>query len=141
MTSLTSLAVVRYLKWLSIPAKTFNVGNYRRTATPQPTADFFSMGNSEGERLRHAAAEAAVKDMVAWFERGEILFAIGAGDDSWNTLERVSYVWIKDTWVAYPFQNNIAALPKEDQVRVWLAAVHVMAALQQLSVRIAPKSG
>ena len=42
--------------------------------------------------------------------------AIGSGDDTWNTLERVSYVWIKDTWVAYPFQNNISALPKEDQV-------------------------
>ena len=43
--------------------------------------------------------------------------AIGEGDAAWNTLERVSYVWIKDTWVAYPFQNNISALPKEDQVR------------------------
>lgn len=43
--------------------------------------------------------------------------AIGSGDDAWNTLERVSYVWIKGRWVAYPFQNNISALDKEDQVR------------------------
>ena len=43
--------------------------------------------------------------------------AIGSGDKAWNTLERVSYIWIKDRWVAYPFQNNISALPKEDQVR------------------------
>lgn len=43
--------------------------------------------------------------------------ALGSGPDSWNTLQRVSYVWIKDRWVAYPFQNNIAALPKQDQVR------------------------
>lgn len=42
--------------------------------------------------------------------------AVGKGDDFWNTLERVSYVWICDRWVAYPFQNNIAALPKEHQV-------------------------
>jgi protoporphyrinogen oxidase len=42
--------------------------------------------------------------------------ALGSGPDSWNTLQRVSYVWMKDRWVAYPFQNNIAALPKEDQV-------------------------
>ncbi|KAK9796975.1 hypothetical protein WJX73_004167 [Symbiochloris irregularis] len=42
--------------------------------------------------------------------------AIGSGDKAWNTLERVSYVWIKDRWVAYPFQNNISALPKEDQI-------------------------
>jgi hypothetical protein len=28
----------------------------------------------------------------------------------------VSYVWLKNRWVAYPFQNNISALDKEDQV-------------------------
>jgi hypothetical protein len=38
------------------------------------------------------------------------------GTDAWNTLQRVSYVWIKGRWVAYPFQNNIAALDKDDQV-------------------------
>lgn len=38
------------------------------------------------------------------------------GADSWNTLQRVSYVWIRDRWVAYPFQNNISALDKDDQV-------------------------
>ncbi len=42
--------------------------------------------------------------------------AVGSGPDFWNTLERVSYVWIKNRWVAYPFQNNVSALPKEDQV-------------------------
>jgi 6-phosphofructo-2-kinase/fructose-2,6-biphosphatase 2 len=31
----------RYLQWLSIPAKTFNVGNYRRNDAPHPPADFF----------------------------------------------------------------------------------------------------
>ena len=44
--------------------------------------------------------------------------AVGAGPDAWNTLERVSYVWIKGRWVAYPFQNNISALDKEDQARL-----------------------
>ena len=42
--------------------------------------------------------------------------AVGKGDEFWNTLERVSYVWIRDRWVAYPFQNNISALPQQDQV-------------------------
>lgn len=50
--------------------------------------------------------------------------AIGAGDEAWNTLERVSYVWLKNRWVAYPFQNNISALDKEDQVGLrWHAEV------------------
>ncbi|KAL7754250.1 hypothetical protein RI367_000231 [Sorochytrium milnesiophthora] len=36
--------------------------------------------------------------------------------DDWFTHERVSYVRLHDRWVPYPFQNNISALPKEDQV-------------------------
>lgn len=42
--------------------------------------------------------------------------ACGSGEGNWNTLERVSYVWIKGRYVAYPFQNNISALDKDDQV-------------------------
>lgn len=61
-------AATRYLKWLSIDAKVFNVGNYRRNDTPQPTAEFFDTSNVEGERMRRAAAEAAVTDMLHWFK-------------------------------------------------------------------------
>lgn len=42
--------------------------------------------------------------------------AVGKGDDHWNVLQRVSYVWLKGRWVPYPFQNNICSLPLEDQV-------------------------
>lgn len=37
------------------------------------------------------------------------------GKDAWHHHERVSYVWIKKRWVAYPFQNNIAALDEADR--------------------------
>ena len=42
--------------------------------------------------------------------------AVGEGEDYWTTHQRVSYVWLKKTWVPYPFQNNIQALPVEDQI-------------------------
>ena len=42
--------------------------------------------------------------------------AVGSGEEHWATHERVSYVWMKKTWVPYPFQNNICSLPLEDQV-------------------------
>lgn len=45
------------------------------------------------------------------------LLNTAVGAEGWNTLQRVSYVWIRNRWVAYPFQNNIAALPKDDQVK------------------------
>lgn len=50
--------------------------------------------------------------------------AVGEGDAYWKTLQRVSYVWIRDRWVAYPFQNNIAALPKDDQVPSLFPLLH-----------------
>lgn len=42
---------------------------------------------------------------------------MGKGDAAWNTLERVSYVWLKDRWVAYPFQVSAPALLL-DEIRV-----------------------
>ena len=42
--------------------------------------------------------------------------AVGTGEEHWNVLERVSYVWMKQRWIPYPFQNNICSLPLEDQV-------------------------
>lgn len=36
------------------------------------------------------------------------------GEDGWLSHQRESWVWIKDRFVPYPFQNNIRCLPKED---------------------------
>eukprot|EP00742_Colponemidia_sp_Colp-10_P001553 GILJ01001667.1.p1 GENE.GILJ01001667.1~~GILJ01001667.1.p1 ORF type:complete len:475 (+),score=55.24 GILJ01001667.1:41-1465(+) len=32
----------------------------------------------------------------------------------WNEMERESWVWMRDTWIPYPLQNNIWRLPNED---------------------------
>ncbi|CAH7681692.1 hypothetical protein PPACK8108_LOCUS14332 [Phakopsora pachyrhizi] len=37
-------------------------------------------------------------------------------ESDWYTHQRISYVRSKDTWVAYPYQNNISQLPVDDQV-------------------------
>ncbi|KAK4645082.1 Fructose-2,6-bisphosphatase [Podospora bellae-mahoneyi] len=79
----------RYLKWLSIPAATFNVGNYRRNDAPHPSADFFDTNNAEGERKRRAAAEAAVADMMKWFRSGGV---VGILDATNSTKERRKWV-------------------------------------------------
>lgn len=68
--SLIAQKVVRYLHWLSIEARIFNVGQYRRTLAPNPPAHFFDTSNAEGEKLRRQAAEAAVNDMCQWFRNG-----------------------------------------------------------------------
>lgn len=40
------------------------------------------------------------------------------GENGWNHHQRESWVWIKDRFVPYPFQNNIHRLDKEDQDRI-----------------------
>lgn len=55
-----------------------------------------------------------------WMDR-----ALGA--DGWISHERESWVWMRDRFIPYPFQNNIRHLPKEE---VWscvraLLALHV----------------
>lgn len=80
----------RYLKWLSIPAKTFNVGNYRRNDAPHPSAYFFDTNNVEGERKRRAAADAAISDMLDWFKNeGGV---VGILDATNSTKERRKWV-------------------------------------------------
>ena len=40
----------------------------------------------------------------------------GSGPSVWNSHERVSYVWMKNRYIPYPFQNNLASLDVPDQV-------------------------
>lgn len=104
---MTFAQVVRYLAWLSIPARTFNVGSYRRHDTPNPTADFFDTSNKEGERLRHAAAEAAVADLIEWFESGEGVIAVLDATNSTKGRRR----WVNDRLKV----NNIETLYVESK--------------------------
>lgn len=83
---------MRYLGWLSVTAKTFNVGTYRRKDTPTPSADFFDTSNQEGEKMRKAAAEAAVADMIQWFSNNEGLVAVLDATNSTKDRRR----WIQD---------------------------------------------
>lgn len=102
---------MRYLHWLSIGAKTFNVGQYRRTNTPTPSADFFDTGNQEGERLRKAAAEAAVNDMVKWFREGLGVVAILDATNSTKTRRR----WIQERCDAEGIQTLFVESKCDDE--------------------------
>jgi protoporphyrinogen oxidase len=45
-----------------------------------------------------------------WFDR----LMSRALDDAWVEHEREAWVWIRDRWVPYPFQNNLWRLPPAD---------------------------
>ncbi|KAH0544645.1 hypothetical protein GP486_008502 [Trichoglossum hirsutum] len=102
---------MRYLRWLSIEAKIFNVGSYRRANTPKPTADFFDTTNPEGERLRRAAAEAAVDDMIKWFAADGGVIAILDATNSTKARRR----WIRDRCSAEGIETLFVESKCDDQ--------------------------
>lgn len=61
--------IVRYLLWLSIKSKCFNVGNYRRELAKDVDAshEFFSPTNAVGNQYRRQAIERAIDEMMRWF--------------------------------------------------------------------------
>ncbi|RHZ45421.1 hypothetical protein Glove_680g32 [Diversispora epigaea] len=60
--------VCRYLKWLGVSTKVFNVGNYRRKLHgSNQTHSFFDPNNVLGEIARKQAAIEALEDMIKWF--------------------------------------------------------------------------
>ncbi|OBA19910.1 bifunctional 6-phosphofructo-2-kinase/fructose-2,6-bisphosphate 2-phosphatase [Metschnikowia bicuspidata var. bicuspidata NRRL YB-4993] len=67
--SLIAQKIVRYLLWLSIAAKCFSVGSYRRAlaGTSPISAEFFSPDNEDGIRTRGKAIDMATADMMRWF--------------------------------------------------------------------------
>ncbi|CAN3352706.1 fructose-2,6-bisphosphatase [Diutina catenulata] len=67
--SLIAQKIVRYLSWLSIKSKCFNVGNYRRelASDVEATSEFFSPANETGLSVRKRAIDLAVADMMRWF--------------------------------------------------------------------------
>jgi hypothetical protein len=91
--------VKRYLGWISIRAEVFNVGKYRREATPHPDANFFDMTNTEGEKARRAAAEAAVDDMLHWFEDRSNTVAILDATNSTKTRRKWIYERLRATGI------------------------------------------
>lgn len=61
----------RYLRWLGIDTRLFNVGNYRRERVgSHKDHRFFDPDNPEGRAARREVAMAALEDMLAWFGAG-----------------------------------------------------------------------
>ncbi|XP_062852737.1 6-phosphofructo-2-kinase/fructose-2,6-bisphosphatase 3 isoform X1 [Trichomycterus rosablanca] len=67
-----SRKLTRYLNWIGIPTKVFNVGEYRReTVKHYSSFDFFKTENKEAVKIREQCALAALQDVKAYLtERG-----------------------------------------------------------------------
>lgn len=77
----------RYLNWLGIKTRVFNVGQYRRKISgAQLPHDFFDSHNRLAEEERRRAAEEALGDLIVWL--GETDEQVGIYDATNSTYDR-----------------------------------------------------
>ncbi|PAA51981.1 hypothetical protein BOX15_Mlig033382g2 [Macrostomum lignano] len=69
-----SKKLTRYLNWIGITTKVFNVGDYRRRKTSETSHGFFDPSNAQASRLREECARLALEDVSHYLtvEGGEI---------------------------------------------------------------------
>ncbi|XP_056604562.1 6-phosphofructo-2-kinase/fructose-2,6-bisphosphatase 3 isoform X2 [Triplophysa dalaica] len=70
-----SRKLTRYLNWIGIPTKVFNVGEYRREAVKHYSSyDFFKSDNEDAFKIRQQCALAALRDVKIYLteEEGQV---------------------------------------------------------------------
>ncbi|KAI8332437.1 6-phosphofructo-2-kinase-domain-containing protein [Chlamydoabsidia padenii] len=96
-----SQKVCRYLTWLGIKTKVFNVGNCRRQLCgAQQDNSFFDPNNLTGQKQRKEAANMTLQQMLQWYEEEDGV--VGIYDATNSTLERRK--WLQDTLTAQDIQ-------------------------------------
>ncbi|THD26647.1 6-phosphofructo-2-kinase / fructose-2 6-bisphosphatase [Fasciola hepatica] len=105
--------LTRYLNWVGITTRVFNVGVYRRRHfQAQQGHDFFCDDNEDAKQSRHKIAEEALEDMISWLvsDQGDI----GVFDATNTTRER--RLWImekcKSRHLDVLFVESICSDPK-----------------------------
>ncbi|XP_017294765.1 6-phosphofructo-2-kinase/fructose-2,6-bisphosphatase isoform X3 [Kryptolebias marmoratus] len=67
-----SKKLTRYLNWIGVSTKVFNVGQYRREATRSYNSyEFFKPDNTEAMKIRNACVNAALKDVCEYLTRDQ----------------------------------------------------------------------
>ena len=61
-----SKKLTRYLNWIGIRSKVFNLGEYRRTKCDFQSHDFFRPDNKEALAIRNQCAKEALADVALW---------------------------------------------------------------------------
>ncbi|NXL56248.1 F262 bisphosphatase, partial [Chordeiles acutipennis] len=95
-----SKKLTRYLNWIGVPTKVFNLGVYRREAVKSyKSYDFFRHDNKEAMEIRKRCALVALEDVKAYLleECGQIAVRL-----FWTKRDFISGWFILGTW-----KNNV----------------------------------
>ncbi|XP_013380460.1 6-phosphofructo-2-kinase/fructose-2,6-bisphosphatase 3 [Lingula anatina] len=83
--------LARYLNWIGINTKVFNVGEYRRAATSQyKNNEFFRPDNVQAMAIRNKCAMDALEDVCHWLKEGG---EVGVFDATNTTRERRQMIY------------------------------------------------
>lgn len=75
--SFISMRLARFLAWIGIETRVFNVGNHRRTTeTGQQDASYFDPQNAGSVSRRDQLAFQVIDDMLRWLEGAQERFAV-----------------------------------------------------------------
>ncbi|CAL8326252.1 unnamed protein product [Merluccius merluccius] len=108
-----SKKLTRYLNWIGVPTRVFNVGQYRRDATRSYNSyEFFKPDNEEAMKIRKACAITALKDVCSYFNRQEGQVAVFDATNTTQERREVILSFAKENGYKVFFVESICEDPE-----------------------------
>ncbi|RVE71174.1 hypothetical protein OJAV_G00072160 [Oryzias javanicus] len=108
-----SKKLTRYLNWIGVSTKAFNVGEYRREATRSYNSyEFFSPDNSEAMEIRKTCVTAALKDVYDYLTRYQGQVAVFDATNTTPERRQVILSFAKDNGYKVFFVESICDDPE-----------------------------
>ncbi|CAL8255371.1 unnamed protein product [Arctogadus glacialis] len=108
-----SKKLTRYLNWIGVPTRVFNVGQYRRDATRSYNSyEFFKPDNEEAMKIRKACAISALRDVCSYFNRQEGQVAVFDATNTTQERREVILSFAKENGYKVFFVESICEDPQ-----------------------------
>ncbi|PWA29451.1 hypothetical protein CCH79_00017098 [Gambusia affinis] len=108
-----SKKLTRYLNWIGVSTKVFNVGQYRREATRSYNSyEFFKPDNAEAMKIRSACVNTALQDVCDYLTRDQGQVAVFDATNTTPERREVILTFAKENGYKVFFVESICDDPK-----------------------------
>uniref|UniRef100_A0A8C2JCN5 6-phosphofructo-2-kinase domain-containing protein n=1 Tax=Cyprinus carpio TaxID=7962 RepID=A0A8C2JCN5_CYPCA len=108
-----SKKLTRYLNWIGVPTRVFNVGQYRRDAVrTYKSFEFFCPDNEEAMKIRKACALAALKDVFCYFTQDHGQVAVFDATNTTRERREVILTFAKENGYKVFFVESLCDDPE-----------------------------
>ncbi|KAL7647596.1 UNVERIFIED_CONTAM: hypothetical protein RMT77_001196 [Armadillidium vulgare] len=105
--------LARYLNWVGLPTKVFNVGDYRREAIGSYRGhDFFHPSNKEGTDIRNKCALDALQDVCDFLQSGGMVAVYDATNTTVERRQLIHHVVVERMGYKLFFIESLCNDPK-----------------------------